>query len=453
MAASLSLDRLAAVRSPSALLVLAGLLGGGMLGALAAYNVSYGLAGVGLALIAVVTIRRPVNLAVLAVCGVFAVQRLGAASTAPGSSGGISYTDALITVAAFLALPAVLGTPEFGRLRLPLLGLGAYLGCLLPSVILHASSRVYLEWGHRLVLVGGSLLVGAWLAREGRTRLALRWLTVVACVIAVLAMRNTAITHFRPATPLGLNKNFIGGMFSSVIVVVAAAPKSIGIGARAQALTLLLLAGGLVASHSRGGMLAAAAGLLLAFILDRRAASRRIRALGVLVAVVLAGFSFFSIRSQLGQNSAQLNNGSIGVRFNVEKVTRQVWRTSPITGVGLKYFTTGKFGPFAQAANNAVDNELAESGVIGLAGFVVLQGAVVTAGVRRRRSGPLISAATGVVVASLLHGMVDIYWSAGSVTLSFLILGMALTSTTANSKYSAESASPVRAYSPPALRR
>jgi hypothetical protein len=31
-----------------------------------------------------------------------------------------------------------------------------------------------------------------------------------------------------------------------------------------------------------------------------------------------------------------------------------------------------------------------------------------------------------VVVALLLHGMVDIYWSAGTVSLPFLIMGMAL---------------------------
>jgi O-antigen ligase len=173
-------------------------------------------------------------------------------------------------------------------------------------------------------------------------------------------------------------------------------------------------------------MIAAVAGLLVAFTLDPRGHSRRVKALSVLVGLALAAFAFVSIRDQLNQNQADARNGSIGVRFNVERVARQIWRTSPVTGAGLKYYNTGTYGPFAQAPNNDVDNELAESGVIGLVGFIALEGFVLAAGVRRRRSGKLVAAAAGMVVAHLLHGMVDIYWSAGVVTLPFLVLGIAL---------------------------
>ena len=45
---------------------------------------------------------------------------------------------------------------------------------------------------------------------------------------------------------------------------------------------------------------------------------------------------------------------------------------------------------------------------------------------RRRRATQLASVGTACVVGALVHGMVDIYWIAGSVTLPFLLLGMGL---------------------------
>jgi len=132
------------------------------------------------------------------------------------------------------------------------------------------------------------------------------------------------------------------------------------------------------------------------------------------------------VRGQFGQSQAAVSNSSIGVRYNVEHATRTVWRTSPAYGVGLKYFNTYAYGPFAVAANNIADNELAESGVIGLAGFIVLQGAVLSAGFRRGRTQQLAAAGFGAVAGLLAHGMVDIYWTAGTVTLPFIIMGMAL---------------------------
>jgi hypothetical protein len=91
----------------------------------------------------------------------------------------------------------------------------------------------------------------------------------------------------------------------------------------------------------------------------------------------------------------------------------------------LKYYNTHSFGPYAFAPNNIIDNELAESGLIGLAGFVFFQVSVGIAGVRRRGS-PLVAAALGVAAGQLLHGMFDIYWTAGVITLPFIVLGMAL---------------------------
>jgi hypothetical protein len=234
------------------------------------------------------------------------------------------------------------------------------------------------------------------------------------------------LTHgFRAATPLALNKNFIGSLFAAVIVVLLAAAPMLHVAPWMRGVAVLLVGGGLIASQSRGAELGAVLGVLVAFVLDLGAHRMRAKIAAGVVTVALAIVAAISIRDQLTLSKADLSNSSAGVRFNVEEVTRKIWRTSPFVGVGLRYYLTGNFGQYAYAPNNVIDNELAESGLIGLAGFVIFQVAVMWAGIRRRTS-PLVAAAVGVIAGQLLHGMVDIYWSAGVVTLPFLILGIAL---------------------------
>ncbi|MDT4937726.1 MAG: hypothetical protein QOG80_1397 [Pseudonocardiales bacterium] len=371
------------------------------------------------------TAQRPVVLGIVAVSAVFAVQRLGGTSVAPGSSGGVSYSDALLAAALVMAVPALIGTVELSRLRIALQGTAVYLALLLPSMIANPAPRVYLEWTHRLVILAGSLLVGAWIARERRIRDALRLLTLVACFISAAAIVSWLRHGLHPATPFNLNKNFIGAILGGVTILLVIGTNELGLGRKTRLLAVLLVGGGLLVAQSRGGDLAAAFGLLVAFALDPKAHSPRLKAGAAVVGIVLAVFAFISIRDQFNLKQQDLKNSSVGVRYNVERVTRDIWRTDPLVGVGMKYFNTHKYGPYAFPANNVVDNELAESGLFGLGGFVLLEIMTVAAGIRRRGE-PLVAAALGMALGQLLHGMVDIYWAAGVVSLPYLILGMAL---------------------------
>jgi hypothetical protein len=139
------------------------------------------------------------------VAAVFAVQRLGGSSVNPGSSGGISYSDALLAAAFVMAVPALLGTAELPRLRLALQGTAVYLALLLPSVIANPSTRAYLEWSHRLVLLAGALLVGAWVAREQRVKDALRLLVLVACIVSLVSIEQWFRNGFELTSPFGVN--------------------------------------------------------------------------------------------------------------------------------------------------------------------------------------------------------------------------------------------------------
>ena len=73
--------------------------------------------------------------------------------------------------------------------------------------------------------------------------------------------------------------------------------------------------------------------------------------------------------------------------------------------------------------HNIVYEALVESGIVGLAAFFLLQGGAVL--VLRRAGSNLALAALALVVANLVHGLFDLYWVAGTLTLTWLVVGMA----------------------------
>jgi hypothetical protein len=408
-------------RRDDILVVVAGVASAALVGFAGALDIRYGVLLLATILIGLVLLARPVILAVVAGLCVFAVQRVGA-----GSSNGISVSDVALALATSLAVPSLVLGPELRRLRGPLIGLGCYLLCLLPAVVTDDSLRGWVEWVHRLVIVGGAMLVGAWIARERLTRVVLRGLLTVALIVATAAVVTTFQTGFDPAYPLGLQKNFAGAQIGMLLLLVLVVPKEFALPRALRLVSVLVLVGGLLATQSRGSMLAAGAGALFFVALQPRAQTRQARGLVVLSTLVLLVFTYLSIRSQLSLSTADLRNSSIGIRRQVEARTIQIWRTSPWHGVGLKYFNSGTWGPLAAPPNIVVDNELAESGLLGLAGFVVLQFSAIRAGVARRRESVFAIAGAACVLALLTHGLVDIYWIAGSATLPFLVLGMSL---------------------------
>lgn len=422
----MSLVEVARLRVGALVLFLVAVVAGAVAGAVSATNVALASVVVAGLFLVALTAYRPVVVAVIALMAVFASQRLGSTSLAGGSKPGVSYSDVLLTAAAFLSIPALLGTKELRRLRFAGLGIAIYLACLLPTVLLNPSMRGYLEWLHRLVLLGGALLVGAWIAREGKVRPAIRWLACVGCIVAVATVANALRHGWADSAPFGLNKNFVGGQLGVLLILTFIAREHIDLRTPWWVAAVCIIGAGVIASHSRGGALAASVGLFLAFVVTGRLHRPSTKWMAAVVGAVLAVFVYTTVRHQLEHSQSVVNNGSLGVRLNVERVTRHIWRTSPIYGVGLKYFNTHTFGPFAAAPNNVVDNELAESGVIGLLGFVFLQAGVLGAAFRRGRKDQLAAAAFGMVAGFLAHGMVDIYWTAGSVTLPFIVMGMAL---------------------------
>ncbi|MCW2616785.1 MAG: O-Antigen ligase [Frankiales bacterium] len=362
--------------------------------------------------------QQPVILAVLAVPAMFGAVDLGV-------GGGLGVSDAVLISASALALPALMRTHVRGATSPVMCLLALYLALLLPSLAANVNAAAVLEWVHRAVLVGSALVVGAWIRAEHRERSALRAITAAACVVAASAVLGALKNGFEPVFPLIYHKNYAGTLLALVLVLVLVLPHVVALRGVLRPLVLLLLTLGTLATQSRGALLGAALGVLIWFFSPGSgpSATGKTRILGLLVAVGFGTFASFSVQQQL--TAANLETNSAGVRFDVEAATRDLWRDSPVVGVGLRYFNTGDYGRFVTASNNALNSEMAESGIIGTTGFVVLHVGTVIVLVKRRQS-PLAAAALAVFSGQLLHGMVDIYWSSGLTPLPFLVAGMAL---------------------------
>lgn len=105
----------------------------------------------------------------------------------------------------------------------------------------------------------------------------------------------------------------------------------------------LMIIGGIAASLSRAGWVAAAAGLLLFFILQIRNARYRLPALAALVVVAVAGViavqrSDITTRRGMDERVFTDQYGSAVVRAQIWQAAVALWRESPWLGVGPAHF-------------------------------------------------------------------------------------------------------------------
>lgn len=332
-----------------------------------------------------------------------------------GQSAGISVSDILVTLSTGLVLTQVRFTRPVRRL---LVMAGAYELVLLAPVLVSGTRASYVEWLHRGELVIGAILCGALIAQRGRVLLALRALAVVAGVYAVAAT-VTYVRTGQAAFVLTLQKNGLGTLLMMVLMVSLHLRDLIPHRDWRWAYCGLLGAG-IFASQSRGAMVAAAGGVLVAGLVEHRRLFRS--PLVVLLALGSLVFVYLNVQSTepVGE---QLTYTSVGSRALYREQSLAIWRQSPITGAGLKLFNDPGSGLISEP-HNVVVLALAEGGLFSLAAFIWLQvGALV---VLRRHRSVLAAAAIAAVAARGTHGLLDIYWVGGTGSLCWLIAGMAV---------------------------
>jgi hypothetical protein len=120
------------------------------------------------------------------------------------------------------------------------------------------------------------------------------------------------------------------------------------------------------------------------------------------------------------------NDWNIQARYRMVDYALEHFQRSPIIGVGVGFRET-------YDATNIVMSTLAETGVLGLFAFLLMHLAVfgkMITGARRVPYGTAVRSLTvlafALVLARLLHGMVDHFWSRGSLTTAWMTVGMAM---------------------------
>ena len=293
----------------------------------------------------------------------------------------------------------------------PVAQYGAFMILLLG---IHLGLHDALKTGQRYELYVMPLIVGAYAAMT-RTHLRL---------LAAYVVASTLLAAVFPFHDFGMQHNPVGQMIGNAILLLLGVRELKRLGA-----CLFVLGPGLVLTQSRGAVLATALGAVAIFAVQRlgtRPLTKRV------APVVLVGLgAFFLAPVSVQQRLTTLSAGdqtaaqySILIRQVYASDAHRIIRAHPWTGVGVGNYGSANAAGFAQDPHNVLLLEEAEGGYLFGASFLVLVGGALFA-LRRMRDIDVGPAAIGVLLATVAHGFVDVYWVRGTPVLGWLLVGMA----------------------------
>ncbi|MCA1681327.1 MAG: O-antigen ligase family protein, partial [Actinobacteria bacterium] len=325
----------------------------------------------------------------------------------------------LVLIALGIMLKWLSGTsePVLRSLRPVALPVLPYCGVMLMLLAVHPGMRELLKTGQRFELFLLPLLVGAFAALTGRHMRVLQAYVVATTVLAVVW----------PIHDFGLNKNPAGQMIANAILLL--------VGVRALRRLwpcLLLLAPGLILTVSRGAIAGAVIGVMVILVLQRARARPVLTRVLPVAFVALGAFALAppEVQSRVTTLHAGKNTPgeyAIYVRKRLAKDAHEVIDAHPWTGVGI-----GNYYAAASAVSTApvldphqvLLQQEAEGGYLLGAAFVFLIAGTMLA-LRRMRQVDVGAVAAGVLIATVAHGLVDVYWVRGTPILGWLLMGMA----------------------------
>jgi hypothetical protein len=337
-------------------------------------------------------------------------------------SGGGPVKFSLAEIHLLLALPVVLCAGRrirFGPALLPALAyLAVGLLCSL-SQWRPTTLTCLVQVSIYLVVV---VMVFASLVRSVEDyRLALHGFVVVCSFLSLASIVARTPYIF------GLHKNGLGASLATAFVIAfelwLAEPKR---GRRWwYMLAALILAGGCVLTLSRGAWLAAATGVFVLLAL-RRQFGLMFRTVVVLAPVIALCWSLLPAGSKEYATSFDSERWNVKMRYRSMDFALEQFRSSPITGVGVGLRKE-------YDATNVVLLTLAETGAAGVVTFLLIH-AVVASMVwkthlvlpRRSIEFSVVAISGALILGKLVHGMVDHYWSRGSLTVVWASFGMAV---------------------------
>ncbi|MDQ4144116.1 MAG: O-antigen ligase family protein [Actinomycetota bacterium] len=343
----------------------------------------------------------------------------------------MSIADAILVLGILAALPRIHAIHGFVRGLAQIVAF--YLAALIPVVVASPTIPAALEWAHRGALVGGGLLVGAAVARLQQERPAILLFLAASTAISIAACVTALRTGFDPAFPLGISKNHAGGLITAGLLILAAAPTRLG--RRTSIGLAIVLFIGLLATQSRGAMVALFAGI--GFLLLRRDANiRDPRVITLLVAGASAAlFSLASLTSEEALPSS-VRISSLSSRAEFARVAYNYWREAPLLGQGIRYYRDDERFEFPEPLvdealygddekphpHNLLLEVLSESGAQGLIATAVLVVGAIVISVRLRSAWG--DAAGAVLIGAVVAGSLDVFWVAGKMTVPWVIIGI-----------------------------
>ena len=265
------------------------------------------------------------------------------------------------------------------------------------------------------------VVVFASLAREADDyRLACDGLIVVAVFLAFSVFASGSSYVY------GLHKNGVGASLASTFVIALELWLSQRPGKRrffyGSAMTIIALA--CLSTVSRGAWLTALSGGFIILAL-RGQIGLALRCAVVMVPLLTIGWHFLPESSREYATGFGQERTNIQLRYEAIDYAWNQFLKNPVQGAGMGLRKD-------YDATNVVLLCLGETGVLGLLSFLALNATVILMVRRTYRHVPRQTMASSVlviapalIVGKFMHGLVDHYWSRGSLTAAWATVGMA----------------------------
>jgi O-antigen ligase len=195
---------------------------------------------------------------------------------------------------------------------------------------------------------------------------------------------------------------------------------------------LLLLAPGLILTVSRGAIAGAVIGVMVILVLEGSRVRPLLMRLLPVSLVALAAFALAppEVQSRITTLHAGTNTPgeyAIYARQRLAEDAHEIIDAHPWAGVGIgNYYAANAAinSSQVQDPHQVLLQQQAEGGYFFGAAFVFLVGGTMLI-LRGMRHVDVGVAAAGVLIATVAHGLVDVYWVRGTPILGWLLVGMA----------------------------
>lgn len=296
-----------------------------------------------------------------------------------------------------------------------------YAAVMLLLLSFHHGFHDIVKTAQRFELFLIPLVVGAFAALTG-------------CHVRVLkayVLASTLLALVFPFDSFGMQHNPVGQFVGNAILLLVAV-RSL----RRFFPCFAILVPGLLLIQSRGAILATALGFGVIITLQFSGKRPGLRRALPIILVALGGFVLAppSVQQRLttlssGSPSQTQTSGqyAIYLRRQFAKDAHRIIDSHYLTGVGIGNYFAGDTRVSAapvQDPHEVLLLQAAEGGYPLAASFVLLVVGVLFA-LRRLRRVDVGAAAAGVLIATVAHGLVDVYWVRGTPVLGWLLVGMA----------------------------